>query len=393
MRLSVFIRENTDRIIKDWETFGRTITTDNGPLTPFRLRDHIMAILAFIADDMDSSQSKTEQVEKSRGEKPRSLKTTAAEIHASSRHDDGYDMDQMVSEYRALRASIVKLWLAQQTARSDTDIADLTRFHEAIDQSLTESIRGYTVKLDAARNLFLGILGHDLRNPLGAISMSAQVMLRMGPSGEREKMMLNQIRESTERANEIVSNLLDLMRSRLGSGLPIIRTLMDVGSMGQKIVDEIRSMHPHRQFAIDIQGNLAGEWDASRLGQVLSNLLSNAVQYGFTESPITVRIAGLPDRVEMSVHNSGTPIPKEAAARIFDALTRVQVGETGEHNADTQNLGLGLYITKQIIIAHGGTISVTSDDTATVFTTVLPRQAPVISTCRQAIDGSQRYSY
>ncbi|MDV6332956.1 HAMP domain-containing sensor histidine kinase [Asticcacaulis sp. 201] len=380
MRLPVFIRENTDRIIADWETFARTISTDNSPLTSLRLRDHIMAILAFIADDIDSFQSKTEQVEKSRGEKPHSLNTTAAEVHASSRHDDGYDMDQMVSEYRALRASIVKLWLAQKTGPSDTDVTDLTRFHEAIDQSLTESIRGYTVKLDAARNLFLGILGHDIRNPLGAISMSAQVMLRLGPSGEREKMMLNQIRDSTERANEIVTNLLDLMRSRLGTGLPISRTSIDVGSMGKKIVDEMRSMHPHRQFDIKLQGDLAGDWDQPRLEQVLSNLLSNAVQYGFTGTPITVGIAGLSDRIEMSVHNSGAPIPKEAASRIFDALTRVQVGETGEHNADTQNLGLGLYITKQIIVAHGGTISVTSDETGTVFTTILPRHAPVIPT-------------
>jgi signal transduction histidine kinase len=343
------------------------------------LRDHIVPILTFIADDIDSAQSKAEQFQKSRGEKPHSRNTTAAEFHASSRHDDGFDLDQMVSEYRALRASIVKLWLAEHTVHTAADIADLTRFHEAVDQSLTESIHGYSEKLDAARNLFLGILGHDIRNPLGAISMSAQVMLRMGPAGDREKMMLNQIRESTERADEIVTNLLDLMRTRLGTGLPITRAAMDVGQMGRKIVDEMRSMHPQRAFEVMLDGDLAGDWDQSRLEQVLSNLLSNAVQYGAKDAPIRVAIAGAPETVQMSVHNAGVPIPKEAAGKIFDALTRVQVGDTGEHNADSQNLGLGLYITKQILVAHGGTIAVVSDESGTVFTATLPRYEPTVS--------------
>lgn len=373
MRLSVFIRNNTDRIVKEWEHFARTIITGNGPLTPLRLRNHIVPILTFIADDIECLQSQTEQVEKSRGEKPRSDIATAAEVHASARHDDGYDMNQMVSEYRALRASIVKLWQAGQSAVTQQDIADLTRFHEAVDQSLTESIGGYTLKLETARNLFLGILGHDIRNPLGAISVSAQVMLRMGGAGEREKMMLNQIRESTERANEIVNSLLDLTRTRLGSGLPITRLPMDAGEMGQKIVGEMRAMYPQRQFNIVQDGDLKGHWDKSRLEQVLSNLLSNAVQYGAKKAPISVSIAGLPDEILISVHNEGTPIPKESAGKVFDALTRVQVGGIGEHNAGTQNLGLGLYITKEIVVAHGGTIALTSNESGTIFTAHLPR--------------------
>ncbi len=376
MRFSAFIRENTDLIIKDWESFGRTIVTGNGALTPRALRDHIVPILNFIADDIDSAQTRTEQVEKSRGEKPHTPSITAAESHAAGRHDDGFDMDQMVSEYRALRASVVKLWRSKCGGMSDTDISDLTRFHEAVDQALMESIHGYSVKLDASRNLFLGILGHDIRNPLGAISMSAQVLLKMGPAGEREKMMLNQIRQSTERANEIVANLLDLMRTRLGTGLPVLRAQMDAGQMGRKIVDEISSMHPKRAFDITLEGDLSGQWDQSRLEQVLSNLLSNAVQYGSTGSLITVRLAGLSRTIELSVHNIGKPIPKDSIGKIFDALTRVQVGDTGEHNADTPNLGLGLYITRQIVSAHGGTISVVSDDGGTTFTVVLPREVP-----------------
>lgn len=373
MRLSVFIRKNTDRIVKDWEHFARTIITGNGPLTSLRLRDHIVPILTFIADDIECVQSKTEQVEKSRGEKLHSDTATAAEVHASARHDDGYDMNQMVSEYRALRASIVKLWQAEHSDFTQEDIADLTRFHEAVDQSLTESIGAYTLKLETARNLFLGILGHDIRNPLGAISVSAQVMLRMGPAGEREKMMLNQIRESTERANEIVNSLLDLTRTRLGSGLPITREPMDAGHLGQKIVGEMKAMHPQRQFDIVRDGDLEGHWDRSRLEQVLSNLLSNAVQYGAKEAPISVRIVGLAEEVLISVHNEGAPIPKESAGKVFDALTRVQVGEISEHNADTQNLGLGLYITKEIVVAHGGTITLASNETGTLFTARLPR--------------------
>lgn len=279
MRMAAFIRANSKPIIKEWEYFASTLVPPAGDVTPLALRNHIAQLLDFIASDIDSAQTKTEQVEKSRGEKAHPMKTTAAETHASLRHAGGFNMDQMVSEYRALRASVVKLWTAQMTEPSVTDVTDLTRFNEAIDQALMESIHDYTEKLDNSRHLFLGILGHDLRNPLGAILMSSQLMLRIGKYGARETMLLGQIKDSADRANEIITHLLDLTRSRLGSGIPIIPEPADLGFICRKIVDEMRVMRPDREFQLSLSENLEGKWDKARLAQVLSNLLSNALQY------------------------------------------------------------------------------------------------------------------
>ena len=132
-------------------------------------------------------------------------------------------MDQMVSEFRALRASVTKLWNAQLTEATNVEISDLTRFNEALDQILKASISYYSKKLDHSRDLFLGILGHDLRNPLGAMLMSAQLTSKIGALSERQAMLISQVITSAGRANEILDHLLDLTRARLGSGLGVIK--------------------------------------------------------------------------------------------------------------------------------------------------------------------------
>ena len=289
-------------------------------------------------------------------------------------------MDQMVSEYRALRASVIKLWSAQQKEPEATDLPDLTRFNESIDQALTESIHDYTEKLDASRHLFLGILGHDLRNPLGAILMSSQLMLRIGKYGPRETMLLGQIKDSTERANEIVTHLLDLTRTRLGSGIPILTAPTDLGFICRKIVEEMRVLRPDRDFKLSLGDNLEGTWDQARLAQMLSNLLGNAIQYGFKSSPVLLTATGTASEVSVAVHNDGIPIAPGMLDKIFESLTRVNSEDVPDpdspNDAETvaHNLGLGLYISRQIVVAHGGTLTVTSTEKAgTTFTATFPR--------------------
>lgn len=376
MRLAAFIRANLKPIAAEWETFATTLTPAAESMSPLALRDHIREILAFVADDIESVQTDSEQVEKSRGEKAPLEKRSAAEIHASLRHAGGFDMNQMVSEYRALRASVTKLWDAQLTEGTKTDISDLTRFNEAIDQALTESISDYCKRIDQSRNLLLGILSHDLRSPLGAARMSAQLTLKMGVANltDRQTMLISQVVECSDRATEIVDRLLDLTRVRLGSGIPVIKAPMDMGFVSRQLVDEMRTRYPDRTFTLDISGPTEGVWDKPRIGQVFSNLLGNAVQYGFRDSPINVALKGEADEVVLSVHNDGVPIPPDAIARIFESLVRGGE-EMGEDSAPSSiNLGLGLYITKEIIAAHGGTIGVTSSEKeGTVFTAHFPR--------------------
>jgi signal transduction histidine kinase len=231
-------------------------------------------------------------------------------------------MDQMVSEYRALRASVVRLWTEGLTEVRIGELSKLTRFNESIDQELTESISFYMETLDRSRNLFLGIVGHDLRNPLGAAKMSAQLALHLGPLNERQTMLMSQVVSSAGRATEIVEHLLGLARSRLGSGLPIIKQHMDVGFVTRQLVDETRVIHPGRKITLEVSGDTEGEWDKARIGQVSSNLLNNAVQHSFKDMPISVTIKGSTKEVVLSVHNDGVPIPPMVMVRIFDSLVR-----------------------------------------------------------------------
>ena len=207
MRMSAFIRSNTSLIVAEWEDFARALIPAAEGMTPLALRNHIAKMLIFITDDMDSLQTAAEQIVKSHGEKAKQSGQSAAEVHASLRQAGGFNLDQMVSEYRSLRASVIKLWSAQSTAQDGEIATDLIRFNESIDQILTESISYYASMSEVSRDLFLGILGHDLRNPLSAVLMSAQLGPKMGPFNENQTKLLSQVIMSARRAIEIVDTL------------------------------------------------------------------------------------------------------------------------------------------------------------------------------------------
>lgn len=373
MSLSEFIKSNKNDIITEWENFARSLSPASG-MTTLRLKDHIEQILRFIARDLEAKQSLAEQFDKSRGlgDSP-PAPDTAAEIHGSLRHDDGYDIMQMVSEYRALRASIIKLWTRQNRNLSDKDMTDLIRFNESIDQALAESVVTFSLKVDQSKDLLLGILGHDIRSPLATIHMSAELLKRTSAPIERNLILLNQIESSTARVRNIVTDLLDLAKARLGSGIPLIRAAMSLSDLCRGIVDETRIQHPDRSIVLDADPNVNGNWDAVRLGQVLSNLLGNAMQYGREASPVTVKLVVDAKTALVTVHNEGDPIPGTHLERIFDSFTRAPGSDDGQVDG-TQNLGLGLFISREIVKAHGGTISATSDRLiGTTFRVTLPR--------------------
>ncbi len=177
-RLTHFIKSNTTEIISEWEAFARTLMPSANGMTPYALRDHIHQILAFVTSDMASYQTPSEQKEKSHGEKKQTQPVTAAQTHAALRFAGGFDIGQMASEYRALRASVLKLWSNTGPAFDAEDIADMTRFNESIDQELAESVNFYTGRVAQSRELVIGILSHDLRSPLQAIALSAELSLQ-----------------------------------------------------------------------------------------------------------------------------------------------------------------------------------------------------------------------
>jgi len=184
-------------------------------------------------------------------------------------------------------------------------------------------------------------------------------------------MLAAQISESTTRITQLVNDLLDLTRARFGSGLPITRTPMDMGFVSRQLVDEMRVAHLGRVINLDISGDMKGEWDKARIGQIFTNLIGNAIQYSFEYTVIDVSVKGTSDEIILSVHNEAVPIPPEKIDKIFDPMSRA-AADNKDH-PEAQNLGLGLYITKDIVVSHGGTINVSSTEEGTTFTIRLPR--------------------
>jgi signal transduction histidine kinase len=328
-----------------------------------------------IAVDMDRVQSPEQQQEKSEGD-PRRYEhiEDAAERHALARVKMGLSSRQVISEFRALRATVVRLWQRDATEIDKTslyDLNDLTRFNEAIDQALTEAAERYTEEIDRSRELFLGILGHDLRNPLGAISGFAELQLR-SKTPDRHGQFASQILICVSRMSHMITDLIELTRVRLGAGISIKPTPSCMHRICTNVVEEMRAIRPNRTFQLNCDGELPGEWDEARMSQVLSNLLGNAVQHGDVKSPITVTAKSDRNRVELSVHNEGAAIPPKMIPKLFDCLFR---GSSDQRAADdnSTSLGLGLYIAKEIVSAHGGTITVqSSDDEGTTFVARLP---------------------
>jgi signal transduction histidine kinase len=377
MRLPEFIRSNLPAIVDEWTAFASSLTPVANSMSELQLKDHIQQILIFIADDIASSQSAQEQIKKSHGKSDANGEDadTASEIHGGIRHADGFDMVQMVSEYRALRASIIKLWTKEKNVLTDSDLIDLTRFHEAIDQSLAESVARFMEKVTYSKDLLFGILGHDIRSPLGAITMSAELLDRVGPMNDKQSQLTSQLKGSANRILNIVTDLLDLTRAKLGSGLPVHPEKMSVKELGAEIVQEMQIQHPERSIAITETGDLDGVWDKARMGQVLSNLIGNAIQYGSKDKPVTVVLNGAPKNVIISVHNDGAPIPASQLATLFNSFTRGK-DTTKEPTDVSSNLGLGLFISKEIIISHGGSLEVTSTKAeGTTFKISLPRNS------------------
>ena len=203
--------------------------------------------------------------------------------------------------------------------------------------------------------------------------MAGATLKRLAPPDTKQMTLASQIVDATQRGIQILNDLLDITRSAFGTDIPIVRAPMDMGHFGVQLVEEMRSLAKGRTIEINVVGETEGAWDKARIGQVFSNLIGNAIQYSFPGNIISVTVAGNPDGVTLSVHNEGSPIPAEKLVTIFEALTRGQPLQTDQQGSS--HLGLGLYITQKIVMAHNGDINVdSSDQEGTTFTVRLPRK-------------------
>jgi len=229
-------------------------------------------------------------------------------------------------------------------------------------------------KSEAMRERLLGVVGHDLRSPLSAISMAANVMLKKGTLEGGDVKMAARIARNADRMAKMISQLLDLTRARLGGGIPIDPRPCDLGEICAEVVGDIEVAQPERTFAYTRRGEGKGVWDRERMAQVVANLVGNAVKYGAPDRPIVVQLADEGDEVCLTVHNDGPAIPPEVLPTIFDPFRR---GSERDRER-SESLGLGLFIVHEIVKSHRGQIQVRSlEGEGTTFTVRIGRQRPI----------------
>ena len=369
-----FISQHVDAVVDDFEAFARTSGPAAEHLGSEELRDHAKVVLEAVAADMATPQSESAQDDKSKGQAKNSqfsqvMKTSRQ--HAQHRFRQGFTLPQMLSEYRALRASVIRRWTEQLDGADAEQLAELTRFGEAIDEGLTEAIAWYTRRLEDSRNMLVGIFAHDLRGPLGAVRLSAEYLQASDRLQDGELRAVTRIASSSARMAGYVDDLLDFTHTLLGGGLPISRKLVDLASWCEDVVDEIRAAHPAAEVQLEVLGSTFGQWDPVRLSQLLSNLVINAIIHGDSHQPVTVRLSTAVGGASIDVHNHGEPIAVSDLPTLFRPLMREPQDQ--KRRRGSSGLGLGLYITREIAVAHGGSVEVTSEAGAgTTFKVWLP---------------------
>jgi signal transduction histidine kinase len=377
VHLSVFIQEHMEPILQAWEEFARTIEPTEGAMDTKALRDHAAQMLMDIVIDLDTPQTKREQAEKSKGRGPQSGHETAAQTHAVLRMSSGFSIQQLSAEYRALRASVLQLWVAEsKKGVVDINPEEIIRFNEAIDQALNESVVRYAELVGQAQNMFLAILGHDLLNPIGTTISGATCLMKASDIDSRYAAIAKRMCIGGERMHRLVSDLIDYTRSHLGSGLPLVRKQTGVVEICSNIVDEMRISHPERTIEFSAVGQLDGNYDEGRIAQAISNLLGNALQHGSKTDPVVLKAFADAADVVVTVTSQGPPIVEDHLESIFNPLVRFAESETPAYSPET-SLGIGLYIAREVVNAHGGAIDAHSSlASGTTFTIRLPRTFP-----------------
>ena len=220
------------------------------------------------------------------------------------------------------------------------------------------------------REKLIGMVSHDLRTPMTAILISCRSLLKRGDVGVQASAGIERIRACAERANRMIHDLLDYTQAHLGGGIRLQKRPADMIAIVRHAVDELTIAHPKRVVEVQSCSKAQGDWDADRLGQMVRNLLSNALHYSPCETPVRMVISTADNgATTLSMHNDGPPIPEARLPHIFEAMQRA----TAINDPSNRSVGLGLYIAQHIVEAHKGTIEVRSDAAhGTLFTVWLP---------------------
>lgn len=384
MKFYEFIKENIEAILEEWEVFARSLPPGKN-MDVARLRDHAREILETLSNDMASAQSVTEEVSKSRGEGQLNMLSLEFAIkHAWSRHEEGFDLNQVVAEYRALRASVIRLWTSEMKAADEETLYELIRFNEEIDQALTYAIQEYLMLTERTRGIilndlqesearyrtaaeslqqadkykdeFLAILAHELRNPLAPIQTGIEVMrLTKGmpaaaasPLSMMERQMVHLVR--------LVDDLLDI--SRISRGKVHLRLEeVDLADVIHKAVEATASYLyvGERKVSIELPSDpLIVQGDAVRLAQIVGNLLSNAGKHTSENGHIWISVRRDGKQAKISVRDDGVGIAPEQVEKVFEMFRQLDATRR-------DGLGIGLALSRKLVELHGGTLTGSSD--------------------------------
>ena len=374
MHLADFIESHLDLLVADWIEFARRLTDDSQYLSDEELKDLAAQLMLAIAADLRSPHVNVGRIaalHAGRFAGPATI-SRIARGHAEERHRHGFTLDQMVAEFRALRVSVTRRWTVHADGEDLVSTMDeLVRFNEALDQALTESIAHYTTQLTRTRDMFAGVIAHDLRSPVQAIAMSAQALRQVHMNPDMTLKLLGRIEVACTRLRLLINDVLDFARTRLGDILPMNLQPASLREIVLRAIDEVSASTPgfrvRKQLGDD---NAIGCFDEQRLTQVVVNLLVNAVQHGDPQAEITVELGRQDEGFAMAVSNHGQTLPPEVLATVFDPLRGAAQGTSAGRVG--KGVGLGLYIVREIVRAHGGHVEMQSSGGVTTVRVWLP---------------------
>lgn len=364
MRLATFIETAQVQILAEAIAFAKTIPALQHT-SEKALRDHLPEVLEAISADLRTSQTRAASILKSHGKATPGTSQTSAQTHGLTRAQDGINIEQLIAEFRALRSSILRLWAEAYPVGPDA-FEDITRFNEAIDQAVAESVKVHADERERWRQIFLGIVGHDLRGPLHTISLTAALMRQQGSAPVQQTALLTR---GIERMTGLLNTLLEYSRSNLGGDMPLQREPIDLSAVCADELDLQRAAYPDAEIEYAVQGNTEGVFDASWMRQAIGNLVTNAIKHGDAGTAVSVKMDGDANRARVSVENAGD-LPPDEIEQLFEPLRR---GRSGSGTLDRSHLGLGLFIARQVTTAHGGTIKGSSSEGRVRFTIDVPK--------------------
>ena len=371
MTLSDFIRRASDEIVTRAVEFARSMPAlANADIDVGVLSNHLPLLLDVIAMDLEQRQSRQQSITKSQGRAVAKPGETAAQIHGRMRAEVGLTVSQVVAEYRVLRAVVVRLWSEAGGLDATGAVADLIRFNEAIDQAIAESLAFHSAEVERWRNTLLAVIGHYLRTPLSTVvyaTESLAILLRGNPLSAQVEL----VQRGTTRLTALLDSLLEYNNAMLGTAMTIAPMLVDLGQSCRSEVELLRSAFPDAALHFETTGSLFGRFDENRIREALANLVSNAAQYRTPGTAVRVAADGRGDHVTLTVSNEGEAIPAEVLESFFAPLQR---RDTGGRHGKRRNLGIGLFIVREIAHAHGGEVTADCTDGMVRFEIRLPKR-------------------